>query len=644
MVRVCPFLVLCISWALFWSDSVRSETYRSAHAPICHTITIALHPDTHRLDVTDVVTVPESFGNSFTFGLHQGLNPVSSTPHVSLMRESESHDGVPLVTYRVSLPAGVRKWALEYSGTLNHPLEPDEKETVRGSRGTPGQISEEGAFLVPESHWYPQFDGNLLSFDLEVIVPHNWDAVSQGERTLHETAHEVRRVRWHCLNPQEGLSLVAGPFFEFSGAVNEIRTMVFLHEPNEALAGKYLAATARYVTMYDKLFGLYPYEKFALVENYWETGYGMPSFALMGPKVIRLPFIISSSYPHEILHNWWGNSVYPDLKTGNWCEGLTAYFADHLLREQRGTATEYRRDLLQRVTDYVSKENDFPLSRFRARHSAATQAIGYGKALMFFHMLRLDLGDDLFREGFRDFYLTNKFRLASYDDIRRSLESVSKKDLSAAFSQWVDGTGAPQIQVRDPGMHKSGKQYAVTVVLEQKQPGAPYRLRIPVAVTMKDRQEAYQTRVLLTEARQEFRFTVPDPPVRIDVDPQFDVFRRLAQGELPAALTQVFGARRLTIVLPSQTDRGLREAFSQLGRDWVASGPEQVQTITDDQMKVFAFRFGSDYPGMEESIREGDASTFSATSCGGHQRQRDRGRPPAPARRTVSRVRDSQPA
>ena len=58
----------------------------------------------------------------------------------------------------------------------------------------------------------------------------------------------------------------------------------------------------------------------------------MPSFTLLGAKVIRLPFIVSSSYPHEILHNWWGNGVFVDVQQGNWCEGLTAYLADHLLQ------------------------------------------------------------------------------------------------------------------------------------------------------------------------------------------------------------------------------------------------------------------------------------------------------------------------
>jgi aminopeptidase N len=109
--------------------------------------------------------------------------------------------------------------------------------------------------------------------------------------------------------------------------------MVLLREPDAPLARKYLAATHRYLALYDELIGPYPYKKFAMVENFRQTGYGMPSFTLLGSRVIRFPFILSSSYPHEILHNWWGNSVYVDYDSGNWSEGLTSYLADHLIRE-----------------------------------------------------------------------------------------------------------------------------------------------------------------------------------------------------------------------------------------------------------------------------------------------------------------------
>ena len=103
-------------------------------------------------------------------------------------------------------------------------------------------------------------------------------------------------------------------------------------------------AAKSYIAFYQKLIGAYPFVKFAVVENALQTGYGMPSFTLLGSRVIRFPFILHTSYPHEILHNWWGNGVYIDRKSGNWSEGLTAYLSDHLFLDLNGEgdATAFR--------------------------------------------------------------------------------------------------------------------------------------------------------------------------------------------------------------------------------------------------------------------------------------------------------------
>ncbi len=219
------------------------------------------------------------------------------------------------------------------------------------------------------------------------------------------------------------------------------------------MAGKYLAATAQYLEMYRQLIGPYPYRKFALVENFWETGYGMPTFTLLGREIIRFPFIINSSYPHEILHNWWGNSVFVDYESGNWCEGLTAYLADHLIAEQRGTGDEYRRSTLQKYRDYVKDGRDFPLTAFRSRESASTEAVGYGKALMAYHMLRLSVGDDAFRKGIARFYRDFKGKRASFADFQKTMEAVGGRD----FTPVLRGLGGPSGRARPGGGGRHGR-------------------------------------------------------------------------------------------------------------------------------------------------------------------------------------------
>ena len=48
------------------------------------------------------------------------------------------------------------------------------------------------------------------------------------------------------------------------------------------------------------------------------------------------------------------------MQSGNWCEGLTAYLADHLVQEQRGLGADYRRNALQKYRNYVQAGTRFP--------------------------------------------------------------------------------------------------------------------------------------------------------------------------------------------------------------------------------------------------------------------------------------------
>ncbi|MBZ0090051.1 MAG: hypothetical protein K8H90_06710, partial [Thermoanaerobaculia bacterium] len=349
-----------------------------------------------------------------------------------------------LKRYRARLPAAGGVLELSYSGPFDFGLGPLAEEYQRGFRETAGIVSREGVYLAGNGFWYPQLGRELVEFTLTAKVPDGWHLVSQGNGVSRDAEG---RARWDSAGPMDEIYLVGGPLTRYRQAAGAVEAEVYLRQPDEALAGKYLAATAQYLEMYRGLLGPYPYGKFALVENFWETGYGMPSFTLLGPQVIRLPFILASSYPHEILHNWWGNSVFVDYERGNWCEGLTAYLADHLIQEQRGQGEAYRRDTLQKYRSYVRDGRDFPLVEFRARHSAATEAVGYGKALMGFHMLRRELGDDGFRAWALRFYREEKGKQASFADVRRTVEAVAGADLGRFFRDWTERAGAAELAV-----------------------------------------------------------------------------------------------------------------------------------------------------------------------------------------------------
>jgi len=546
--------------------------------PIGHRLRVAIRPVEHTLTVQDTITVPARLAPSFSFLLHQGLGPIISTPGVRLFPKGAATGLLDAESYSVELPPGQHTFTINYQGAIHHPLQAF-GEQARAFQITPGFIGEEGVFLSGSSAWYPDIPGEMVAFELEVELPPGWDAMSQGTRP--QEANESSTGQWLIAQPQEEIYLVASPFREYSRRQDDFTAMVWLRTPDDALAEQYLAATFAYVAMYSELIGPYPYSKFALVENFWETGYGMPSFTLLGPRVVRLPFILHTSYPHEILHNWWGNSVYPDYRLGNWAEGLTAYLSDHLLGAQEGKDADYRQTTLQKYTDYVSAQKDFPLTDFQARHSSSSEAIGYGKSLMLFHMLRRQLGDDRFVAGLREFYQQYRFKTASFDDLRRSFEKVSGADLEPFFKQWITRPGAPELTIGDLKSEKQEAGFLLRLALAQSQPESTFDLEVPVAVTMAGEEQAFETVLRMDEQREEYALQLPGRPVRLDIDPLFDLFRRLHRQEIPPAISQLLGARKLVALLPSAASEEKQHALKQLATVLSQAGADEMAILHD---------------------------------------------------------------
>jgi len=539
-----------------------------------HRLGVTLNPATHGIAATDEVSWPAPPGQArLVFVLNASLTitraepPAVEVPVAGALQALGLGSGtsVPVKAYRVDMPGGARSLTLAYEGPINTPLSDPKEEYTRGFRDTSGLIGPEGVYLSGATFWHPRFGRELLTFQVDVAAPDSWHVISQGNGTSRGADG---KARWDSSGAMDEIYLVGGPLHLFKDVAGTIDALVYLHERDASIAGKYLAATAQYLEMYRGLIGPYPYGKFALVENFWETGYGMPTFTLLGPQVIRFPFIINSSYPHEILHNWWGNSVFVDYATGNWCEGLTAYMADHLIQEQRGTADEYRRSTLQKYRDYVKTGRDFPLSEFRERFSAATEAVGYGKALMGYHTLRLHIGDDAFRKAVAGFYRDYKGRRASFRDFQRAAEAASGKPLAWLFDDLITRAGAPVIGVKaGPGsVRQDGTRFVVDGLLRQSQPGAPFVMDVPIVIQTDGGVTA--SRIRMDKAEQSFSIATDARPLALSVDPRFDVFRRLDPRETPPSIGQIFGEPSILAVLPSDAGAEALNAYRALLKGW----------------------------------------------------------------------------
>lgn len=526
----------------------------SAFASTNHEITASINPTGRTISVVDKITLPKiNCGQDLVVTLHTKLNPKITAPlnATMVLTKTETIDDVHKLTidnYKLTLPCNTQSVTFEYGGEIYHQVTDPDDPYSRGTADSPGLISDEGVVLSSGTYWYPRFenlDDQFVTFSMQVEAPAGWTVVSQGEKLASN--------RWQDLSLQQDIFLMAAQFTEYEKTTpSGLKLFAFLRTKDDEMAGQYLDATSGYIERYSNLIGAYPYQKFALVENFWDTGFGMPSFTLLGSNIIRLPFIINTSYPHEILHDWWGNSVYVDYSRGNWCEGITAYMADHLMAELAGGGDTYRRDTIQKFTDFVTPKNDFPLNKFLNRNDAATEAIGYGKALMFFHMLRVQVGDDNFRKAFSKFYQDNIFHEVSYQEIREAFEAVTGLNLSSEFKQWVDRTGAPNLKISEVTTTPNDGGFLFHAKIEQTQIEDAFAINLPIAIHLEGAENAYQQIFKMNGRTLELNLKFKKRPVWFQADPEFDTFRRLSKDEVPTVLTMALGAQKTLIVLPSK--------------------------------------------------------------------------------------------
>lgn len=478
------------------------------------------------------------------------------------------------------LPAatGARRVALRWHGTLDRvDGSIDHRETLTALAPVTGP---EGTFAPAGANWYPNVEGMPASWHVTLALPAGQRGLVPGRLTNEHDDAQGYRASFEFTHPADGIDLMAGPYAITERVVQladrSVRLRTYFAPGLEGLADGYLASTADYLSLYEGWIGPYPYTEFSIVSSPTPTGFGMPTLTYLGADVLRLPFIRATSLGHEVLHNWWGNSVYPDYARGNWSEGLTTFMADYHYKEREG-ATAARDVRLGWLRDFaaVPDGQDQTLASFTARTHGASQIVGYHKAAMTFSMLRDLIGTEAFDRGVREFWSARQFTIASWSDVRAAFEHASSSDLGWFFSQWIARSGAPRLRIAHAGRQGADGHWRVRVTLAQE--GAPYRLQVPVSVEMDGASVTHL--VELAAAASTVEFDVAKRPHAIVLDPELRLFRRLGADEAPPILRDAMVNRdTAAVVLP--TDNAWTDAARNLLTKLLDGGPRLVEADT----------------------------------------------------------------
>ncbi|RMG04383.1 MAG: PDZ domain-containing protein [Nitrospirae bacterium] len=373
-----------------------------------------------------------------------------------------------------------------------------------------------------------------------------------------ETAHGTLRVEG-----DEGIKETTGEYRAVTEDYKGIRLTVRFLKEDQGLIPEYLEHTKGYIDRYVSLLGEFPYRELTIMEIKEDAGYSSPGRIVFGQRVVRLPFIVKTSLGHEILHQWFGNAISVDDEGGNWSEGLTTYLSDHLYKEDMGEGREYRKKILLDYRNYVSPESEITLTEFRFRKDRETAAVGYGKAAMVFHLMRKELGKEIFMERLRGFVSGFTGKKASWRDLVKWILQDDEKT-EVFLSEWVEKKGLPTITVERPSVTFREDGYHLSMNIIKK--GSSYPLILPV--TVKTGGGDIEMNIKLEKETTYFEKVFQERPKKVVVDEGYDIPRTLTPEEVSPVLSAFFGRKDSMVVLPSNSKerfQGLVEIFRSEG-------------------------------------------------------------------------------
>lgn len=364
---------------------------------------------------------------------------------------------------------------LDYSGRPG-PLGPWRGVRWRNSDDQPqvdASLQNAGAHLAfpcKSSLHHPEDRPDRVWVDL--LVPEGYVGVSNGRLAGSEVVDlgdEGKWVRWKWRHEYPvatyGVGLAVGRFqssetpLHLPGIEGPVPFVTYVRPAHVERARVQFQVVPEILQVYSTAFGPWPFPEakvglvdgdFPTVDHSTTIGYGWSYPDWLAERGLDDPNAASNrgydyALVHQLAHEWWGNSVAARSWSDYWLqEGFATYaeslWLEHLGGRQRSDA--FFAALAPKVTRNMRV---VPTDRGAPAPLVWGMAI-FDKGAWVLHMAREKVGDDeLWWRALREFQARFRYRSATTEDLRTTLESVTGTDWSAFFDQWVYGTGFPRL-------------------------------------------------------------------------------------------------------------------------------------------------------------------------------------------------------
>ena len=311
-------------------------------------------------------------------------------------------------------------------------------------------------------HWYPNYDYPNERSSTEVIcrVPADMTVLSNGRLVSEEIDSEsgLKVVRWLQEKPHANylIALAAGKFKKIESRYKDIPLAFYTPASQIDQAENSFKDTADMMAFYEEEIGIpYPWVKYyqVVVEG---GGGGMENTTLTilgdGTLFTTATENIRSSQglvAHELVHQWFGDYVTCKDWSHTWLnEGFATYYEELYDGYKNGHESMlygfYRssRSVLSNRPIHkpiVYKTYSYAREQFDYRT--------YPKGAWVLHMLRTELGEELFRKCVKTYLERHALSSVVTEDFRSVIEEMTGRSFDRFFDQWLYHARHPDLTV-----------------------------------------------------------------------------------------------------------------------------------------------------------------------------------------------------
>ena len=392
-------------------------------------------------------------------------------------------------------------------------------------------------------HWFPCFDYPNERSSTEVIchVPRDMTVLSNGERKGESIdASGLKAVRWYHEKPHANylICLVAGHLKGLEKTHEDV-PLGFYTQPSLA---KYAANSFRdtpdIMAFFEEEIGVdFPWPKYDQVTILDFTAGGMENTTLTtltdGTLFANATENIRTTRgldAHELAHQWFGDYVTCKDWSHLWLnEGFATYYT-HLYEGNKFGRDAMLYGLYRDATGRIlTQGNDKKSVVYNAYKNPMEQFDyrSYPKGSWVLHMLRSQLGEDLYRQCIKAYLEKHALTSVVSDDLRQVIEEKSGRPMDRFFDQWLYHARHPDLKITYQWLPKQGVA-KVNIKQTQKLDDDVLQFHFPTKLRFAAGDMLVDYPINVTKVEENFYVPLEKQPEIVRFDPDYSVLANVS--------------------------------------------------------------------------------------------------------------------